>query len=40
MTEETKATIRCIPMQQDGKPGHCIICGGEAKEKAVFARSF
>jgi len=40
MTEETKATIRCIPMQQDGKPGHCIVCGGEAKEKAVFARSF
>jgi prolyl-tRNA synthetase len=40
MTEETKATIRCIPMQQDGKSGHCIICGDEAKEKAVFARSF
>jgi len=40
MTEDTKATIRCIPMQQDGKAGHCIICGNEAKEKAVFARSF
>jgi prolyl-tRNA synthetase len=40
MTEETKATIRCIPMQQDGKPGRCIICGEEAKEKAVFARAF
>jgi len=40
MIEDTKATIRCIPMQQDGKPGHCIICGGAAKEKAVFARSF
>jgi prolyl-tRNA synthetase len=40
MKEETKATIRCIPMEQDGKPGHCIICGGEAKEKAVFARAF
>ncbi len=40
MIEETKATIRCIPMQQDGKAGHCIVCGGEAKEKAVFARSF
>jgi prolyl-tRNA synthetase len=40
MKEETKATIRCIPMQQDGKPGRCIICGAEAKEKAVFARSF
>jgi prolyl-tRNA synthetase len=40
MTEDTKATIRCIPMQQDGKPGRCIVCGEEAKEVAVFARSF
>ena len=40
MKEETKATIRCIPMQQEGKPGRCIICGEEATEKAVFARAF
>jgi prolyl-tRNA synthetase len=38
--EDTKATIRCIPLQQDGKPGQCVYCGGEAKEKAVFARAF
>jgi prolyl-tRNA synthetase len=38
--EETKATIRCIPLQQDGTPGCCIHCGGEAKEKAVFARAY
>jgi len=38
--EETKATIRCIPLQQDGQPGHCVYCGRQAKEKAVFARAF
>ena len=38
--EDTRAMIRCIPLQQDGKSGHCICCGGEAKEKAVFARAF
>jgi prolyl-tRNA synthetase len=38
--EDTKATIRCIPLQQDGKPGRCVRCGEEAREKAVFARAF
>ena len=38
--EDTKATIRCIPLQQDGTPGRCIRCGDEAKEKAVFARAY
>ena len=38
--EETKATIRCIPLQQDAQAGHCICCGGEATERAIFARAF
>jgi len=38
--EETKATIRCIPLEQDGKPGRCAICGESAKEKAVFGRAY
>ncbi|MGQ9492804.1 MAG: proline--tRNA ligase [Anaerolineae bacterium] len=38
--EETKATIRCIPLQQDTEPGQCVYCGAQAKEKAVFARAF
>jgi len=38
--EETKATIRCIPLEQDGKPGRCVYCDKEASEKAVFARAF
>jgi prolyl-tRNA synthetase len=38
--EETKATIRCIPLEQDGPPGRCVCCGREAKEKAIFARAY
>ncbi len=38
--EETKATIRCIPLGQDGRPGKCVCCSREAKEKAVFARAY
>ena len=38
--EETKATIRCIPFDQDGGAGRCIHCGGEAEEKAVFAKAY
>jgi len=38
--EETKATTRCIPMDQPGGTGHCIVCGEEAKEKAYFARAY
>jgi prolyl-tRNA synthetase len=38
--DETKATIRCIPFDQDGKRGNCIYCGQEATEKAIFARAY
>ncbi|MBM4429131.1 MAG: proline--tRNA ligase [Chloroflexi bacterium] len=38
--EDTKATIRCIPLQQDGQPGRCVCCDSEATEKAIFARAF
>ena len=38
--EDTKATIRCIPLQEDGEPGHCVCCDREAPEKAIFARAF
>ncbi|MGB9880455.1 MAG: proline--tRNA ligase anticodon binding domain-containing protein, partial [Anaerolineae bacterium] len=38
--EDTKATIRCIPLRQDSEPGQCVYCGSQAKEKAVFARAF
>jgi prolyl-tRNA synthetase len=38
--EETKATIRCIPLEQEAGKGTCIRCGGEASERAIFARAY
>lgn len=41
--QETKATNRCIPLDQDqASSAHekCIRCGKPAKEKAVFARAY
>jgi len=38
--EETKATMRCIPLEQPGGSGKCIYCAAEAKEKAIFARAY
>jgi len=38
--EETKATIRCIPLEQPGGEGTCIYCGKPAKEKAYFSRAY
>ncbi len=38
--EETKATIRCIPFDQKGEAGRCILCGEEAEEQVVFARAY
>ncbi len=38
--EETKATMRCIPLEQNGGPGKCVYCGQPAKEKAYFAKAY
>ena len=38
--EDTKATIRCIPLEQPGGSGKCVYCGKEAKEKAYFAKAY
>jgi prolyl-tRNA synthetase len=38
--EETKATLRCIPMEQPGGKGKCIFSGVEATEKAYFAKAY
>ena len=38
--EETKATMRCIPLDQAAGSGKCIHCGQPAKEKAIFARAY
>jgi len=38
--EETKATMRCIPLEKAPGEGQCIYCGQPAKEKAIFARAY
>jgi prolyl-tRNA synthetase len=38
--EDTKATLRCLPMEQPGDSGRCIVCGEPAHEKAYFARAY
>jgi len=38
--EETKASTRCIPLEQAGGSGNCIVCGKPAKGKVIFARSY
>ena len=38
--EETKATIRCIPLEQPGGQGPCIGTGRPAKQVAIFGRAY
>lgn len=38
--EESKATIRCIPMKQSDGEGSCIYCLEAAAEKVYFARAY
>ncbi|MFA5927539.1 MAG: proline--tRNA ligase [Patescibacteria group bacterium] len=38
--EETKATIRCIPFDQQKEGGQCVVCGQESSTKVIFARSY
>jgi prolyl-tRNA synthetase len=37
---ETRATNRCMPLEQTGGIGNCIVCGKPADEKAYFARGY
>ena len=38
--DDTKATVRCIPLEQDAGKGTCIHCGQGAHERAIFARAY
>ena len=38
--EETRATNRCIPLDQEPGAGRCVYCGNEAHERAYFARAY
>jgi len=38
--EETKATIRCIPLSQKVQPGVCIYSGKPSKQQVYFAKAY
>jgi prolyl-tRNA synthetase len=38
--DETKATTRCIPIDQEPCHGTCIVCGKPAIEKVIFGRAY
>jgi len=38
--ELTKATIRCIPMNNPQQEGKCVFSGKPSKERVVFAKSY
>lgn len=38
--EETKATIRCIPLDGDKTPGKCMVTGRPSAQRVIFARNY
>ena len=38
--EETKATIRCIPLDDDYEDGKCIYSGQPSKRRVIFAKAY
>jgi len=38
--DETRATTRCIPLEQEPGKGVCVVCGKPASEKAIFGRAY
>ncbi len=38
--DETKATIRCIPLDAPEEAGKCVYSGAESKMRVVFARAY
>jgi len=38
--EETKATIRCIPLEGDKTPGKCMVTGKPSAQRVIIARAY
>ena len=38
--EETKATIRCIPLDREDEEGVCMVTGKPSKRRVIIARSY
>jgi prolyl-tRNA synthetase len=37
---ETKATVRCIPLDAPEEKGRCPFCGKESQRRAIFAKAY
>ena len=37
---ETKATVRCIPLEGDKTPGECMVTGKPSSQRVIFARAY
>jgi prolyl-tRNA synthetase len=40
LQQETKATVRCIPLEQPGGSGKCIMTGRETSTRVILARAY
>ena len=40
LKEDTSATSRCFPIDQEDDPSVCALCGKPAHRKAIFARAY
>nr|NIR52988.1 proline--tRNA ligase [candidate division KSB1 bacterium]NIR71701.1 proline--tRNA ligase [candidate division KSB1 bacterium]NIS28248.1 proline--tRNA ligase [candidate division KSB1 bacterium]NIT70378.1 proline--tRNA ligase [candidate division KSB1 bacterium]NIU28925.1 proline--tRNA ligase [candidate division KSB1 bacterium] len=40
LQDETKATIRCIPMNNEKETGSCLLCGKSSQERVVVAKAY
>ena len=38
--DETKATIRCIPLHQTTETGNCVYSGQPSTQRVLFARAY
>ena len=38
--DDTKATVRCIPFEQEAGKGPCILSGEEVEEEVLFAQAY
>lgn len=38
--QETKATIRCIPLEGEKEEGKCMVTGAPSKQRVIFAKAY
>ena len=40
VNDDLSVTIRCIPFNQSGNSGKCIVCGRESDKEVIFAKAY